>query len=503
MPDTNGNGSKITAPDVDVLRRSVTKDDYNEKPQAGAVYHFTVPAIGSNTIPDLPGFWSFARDWVLYSTIYRESVWSAALSIAISKISARGFDVKSDVPLRRKRAQQLFLSFDDNKGWVSGLQKHLMSYLVTGNGGHVEIVRATQGAGSRILGLVPLDSFRCLRTGDPDIPIIYRDRKGRLHEMKDYQVFSLADMPDPMDLWYGVGHCAAERAYRAITKLEGMERFLYEKVTGQRALAVHLVGGVSPNTISDGIATARAQAQSKGLQTYMGAAIVPVMGDAPVSVVTIPLAEVPEGFSRKEEWDIALTTYARAIGIPVQDLQPLSGQGLGTGAQTQVLDEAAKGQGLAAWEGAFGHMINQHVLDDKTTFSLMTEDLRDREREAIVRNSEASAIGAYVAMGAINAAQALNLAVDRDQLPKEFLPTDLTGTETLSDTEKPVDDPAGGLPAIGETVPTPISEALRGGLPVIGQTPGADVPLISAKEAVERNAEGAYALFEQLTKESA
>lgn len=475
-----GNG-KITAPDVDVLRRSVTRDDYNTDPMAGAVFHFTVPALGSDSIPDLPPFWSFARDWVLYSTLYRESVWAAAISIATSKIAAQGFEVKGDVPLRVKRAQQLFLGFDDNKGWVSGLQKHLLSFLVTGNGAHVEIVRATSGAGSRILGLVPLDSFRCLRTGDPDVPIIYRDRRGRMHEMRDHQVFSIADMPDPMDLWYGVGHCAAERAYRAISKLEGIERFVYEKVTGQRALAVHLVGGVGRNTINDALNTAKGEAQAKGLQVYMGAAIAPVAGDAPVSVVTIPLAELPEGFDRKQEWDIALTTYARAIGIPVQDLQPLSGQGLGTGAQTQVLDEAAKGQGLAAWRGSFEHNVNQHVLDEKTTFGFNVQDLRDREREAIVRGNEATAVGAWVQMGAITPEQALNLGVDRDQLPREFLATDLTAGQALSDDEKPVDDPAGGLPMIGETVPTPISEALRGGLPLIAATPGADVPLISQK----------------------
>ena len=480
MAEANGNG-KITAPDADVLARSVTRDDYNTEPMAGAVYHFTVPALGSNTIPDLPGFWSFARDWVLYSTLYRESMWGAALSIAISKVTAQGFDIKGNVPLRVKRAQQLFLGFDDNKGWVSGLQKHLLSYLVTGNGAHTEIVRATRGAGSRILGLVPLNSFRCLRTGDPDVPIIYRDRKGRMHEMRDYQVFSLADMPDPMDLWYGVGHCAAERAYRAIIKLEGIERFVFEKVTGQRALAIHLVGGVGKNTINDALTTARGEAQSKGLQVYMGAAIAPINSDAPVSLVTIPLAELPEGFQRKEEWDIALTTYARAIGIPVQDLQPLSGQGLGTGAQTQVLDEAAKGQGLAAWRPSWEHNVNQHVLDDKTSFYFNTNDLRDREREATVRGAEATAVGAWVAMGAITPAQALNVAVDRDQLPKEFLLTDQTAGNVLSDDEKPGDHPADGLPAIGETVPTPISEALRGGLPVIGQTPGPGVPLISQK----------------------
>lgn len=475
MAESNG---KITLAEQDVLAHSVTKDDYNQRPMQGAVFHFSVPALGSDSIPDLPAYWSFARDWVLYSTLYRESMWASAISKAISKITAQGFEVKGDVPLRIKRAQQLFLGLDNGRGWVSGMQKHLAAFLLTCNGGHVEIVRATRGAGSRILGLVPLDPFRCLRSGDPDVPILYRDRVGKLHEMKDYQVFSITDMPDVMEMWYGLGHPASERAYRSIIKLEGMDRFVYEKVTGQRALAIHFISGVAPKTVNDALTSARAEAQSKGLLSYMGAAIVPMMGDVPVNLVTVPLAELPEGFNRKEEWDLAVNTYAIAIGIPVQDLQPLSGQGLGTGAQTQVLDEAAKGQGLAAWRPSWEHNVNQHALDDSTTFYFNTNDLRDREREAIVRTNEAAAVGAWVAMGAITPQQALNVGVDRDQLPKEFLPADLTAGNTLSDGEKPVDEAA--LPVIGDTV-RPISAVLRDGLPLISQMPGRELPLISQK----------------------
>src|SRR3990167_8093103 len=426
----NGSGAEV-------LKKSVTASDYNRAPLSG-IFHFMLP--GSPTAPDLPAFWSPARDHVLFNTLYRSSMWAAAISLAITKLVAQSFEVESDVPLRAKRAQELFLSLDSNRGWVGGLSKHLQGYLLTDNGGPVEIVRASGAAGSRILGLIPLDTFRAIRTGDPEIPLLYRDRLGALHEMRWHDAFILSDNPDQADLWYGVGHAAAERAYDAILKLEAIERYVREKVSGSRALALDFIQGVLDSQIDDAKTAASAEKAAKGVIQYMGSVIISLMGDTPINHVRIPLSELPDGFNRKEEFDIAILTFARAIGIPVQDLQPLSGQGLGTGAQTVVLDESSKGMGLAAWRKDWTHAVNQYVLDSRTTFYFHERDIRDREREAKVRMDEAAAVKTWVDMGSINPAQAAQLGVDRDQLPKEFIPADTTAGDTLSDIEKPEEE---------------------------------------------------------------
>lgn len=433
LPAPNGNSAGATV--AEVIAKSVTKRDYNDRPYPG-VFSFMLPAPMS-AAQDLPAFWTPARDWVLYSTLFRESMWQAALGIAISKVVSMGFEVDSEVPLRARRAQNLFLNMDAGHGFVSGLSKHLQSFSLTDNGGPIEIVRASSAAGSRILGLVPLDTFRCWRTGDPTRPVIYQDLRGGWHEMRDHEVILLADMPDQSDRWYGIGHCAAERAYRTILKLESIERFIYEKVSGQRALSIYFVNGVMAGQVEQGIESAKAAAQAKGVSTYLGATIIPLAGDIPVKVEEVPLAELPDGFDRKEEWDIALTTYARCLGIAVQDLQPLSGQGLGTGAQSQVLDEAAKGQGLAAWRQAFEHVVNEYALDDKTTFYFKTSDIRDRERETKVSLDYATASETWFRMG-MPYAQIVNKAVDDKQMPPEYrVENDLTPGINIADDEKP------------------------------------------------------------------
>lgn len=473
----------------DIIKQSVTRDDYS---QGGAIWHMILPtSMGASGASDLAPFWSFGRDWQLYQTLYREGMWASAISLAITKLTSQGFEVESDIPLRARRAQEFFIDFDSERGWVGGLSKHLQAFILTGNGGPVEIVRATSAAGSRILGLVPLDTFRCTRTGDPDTPIIYRDRLGALHPMRDYQVFILSDMPDQCETWYGVGHCSAERAWDSIGRLETINRYIRDKVSGQRELAIDFVSGALPTQIENAKKTAQSDAVAKGITNFLGSVIVPVAGDVAPQGYRINLAELPDGFDRKQEYDIAIVNYARALGIAVQDLQPLSGQGLGTGAQTVVLDEAAKGQGLSAWRKMWEHAVNMYVLDDKTTFYFHTEDMRDRERAAKVAIDEANAVKVWVDMGAIDVQQALQLGVDSDNLPKEFIPVDATPDGTLSDEEKPEQEGAGAAPSEAPAMPEVPAAPPAPAVPVIPAPKAARVKAAQVAELIRAELDAA------------
>src|SRR3990172_11322354 len=265
--------------EAQVLKKSVTAAEYNESPMQNVLMHFIQPGV--STAPDLPGFWSPQRDYVLYSTVYGESMWWAAIYLAITKQVAESFEVDSDIPIRARRSQELFLGMDGGRGWVSGLSRHLQAYLLPGNGGPVEIVRASGAPGRRILGLIPLDTFRTIRTGDPDVPLLYPDRPAYLHQIKVHEAFILSDSPDQSDLWYGIGHCAAERSYNAVSKLEYIERYIRDKVSGQRALALDFINGVIDTQIRDAKTAAQAEAQAKGIVQYMGSVIIALMGDTP------------------------------------------------------------------------------------------------------------------------------------------------------------------------------------------------------------------------------
>lgn len=481
-------------PDTDVLKKSVTKLDYPEDPRAG-VLHFFMPTWGLGMAPDLPPFWSAQRDQVLAGTLYREHIWESAVYIAITKKTSQDWKVDSDVPLRARRAQQLFLELDSGRGWVSGMQRHLQAYLLTGNGGAIEIVRATGASGARILGLVPLDPLRTLRTGDPDVPLLYRDRRGNIHELKDHQCFILSDMPDTSELWYGVGHCAAERAYNKIVTMEGLERYLMEKITGRRPLALHIINGLSKQQIADALSMAQEDAQSKGQTNYMGAAVAAIVDPtATPGLVTIPFAELPDGFDPVEERREAKLAYAAAIGIDPQELDPsLAARGaLGTGAQSMVLDDKEKGKGLYAWDKAWAWAVNYNTLDDHTTFTWSENDLRDRAAEQKIRTDRATEVSTLVTATVYTPAQGMQILVDAEQAPQEFLPQDLTPDDDLTDTEKPEGEMSTDMPPVPERIaalaPDDGLPAVPGRIAALGSGDG--LPGVPARIAALSNAGG-------------
>lgn len=435
----------ITETDFRSLTKSVKKNDYPSV-KGGYAYFFVPSVYDPNytvTPYDLPGDWMTRDKWLRYST-HVETMWANAVTVAVTKLQSLAYNVSGEIPLRVKRAQELLLNADAGRGWVPFLGKVVRDYLTTDNGCFIEIERYTGARGARIKGLHHLDSLRCRRTGDPEIPVIYIDLKGIEHELRYWQVIDLVDMPDGRAESLGQGECAAHRAWRTIAKLAAIERYVFEKVAGRRALAIHLVSGITPQQLKGVVEGAHQSADAKGAISYMGAAIGAFMSNTPPALVTIPLAELPDGFSPEQERKDGYARYAAALGIDLQDLLPLSGQGLGTGTQSVVLDEKQSGKGLASFRQDSTHKLNRFVMDDKTIFGYNENDLRDQKAKAEIAKMRGEFVGGLIDKRVIEPPQGLQVLVDSDDLPKEFLEEDETSFEDLSDTEKPVTPNAGG-----------------------------------------------------------
>lgn len=425
-------------PDPDVIKRSVTQADYAESPQGGAfllrvgswpVYGSLLPTIDNLSLRD--------ADMACIATVDHEAIWAGAVAIAITKVSSLAWEVQGDIPLRTRRGQELLLNADAGRGWVSFISKILQDFLLTSNGAFIEVVRATKSENSAIIGLIPLDSMRCVRTGNPEYPVTYRDLNGNIHNLRSADVIEFADMPSSRASMFGSGKCAAARAYKSIYKLACIESYVSDKVSGRRPLAVHLVNGLNDLQLRSVLQTAQSEADARGAIAYMGAIMATVPGETAPGIATIPLADFPDNFNRRDELDIAILAYANNLGLDVQDLQPLTGRALGTGAQSQVLDEKAKGKGLAAFRQQFVHAINTWVLPDMTTMVFVEKDWRDKKLNAEYNKEVESYVSDSVERGIITAPQGLQALVDENVYPDEFLPTDITPDTTLADDEKP------------------------------------------------------------------
>ncbi len=431
------------SPQADVLRHSVTKDDYRKDPRAGysGIYQLTVPYSGG--AGDLPPYWSPYRDRVLKTSPMREAMWASAIGIATSKVASADWRLEGT---KVTYWNKLLNAADGNQSFVSFQEKQIRDYLLTDNGAFFELVHVSNARGSRLLGITHLPSWRCIRTPSPDVPVIYMDRMGDWHEMKDYQVVTLADEVDGDNLFYGTGHCAAARAWPAIAKLSALELYVYEKISGKRPSRIYLVNAnLNDKQLQAAINAGEERANQKGYVMYMDAIMVPILDPgANASVAAIDLKGLPENFSPEEERIHAMLTYANAIGIDPVELDPnlaARGRALGSGSQAQVLDDKQSTKGLISYHKKVEYLYNEYILPDRVSFFLGVNDIVDATRRAGIAKVRSESVRVLVGNGSeppiITPEQAKQVLADAGDIPAEFLAADLTSTEMLRDNEKP------------------------------------------------------------------
>ncbi len=385
-------------------RQDVKRDDYPDDPRSGPfsflvpTFHYYAGLQGQELPRSLPHWtpnntaWAttlYSRDRVLRYTVNHEPLWAGAVQTLITKIVSQTYDLQGDQPTVKKRYQDLFAHCNNGIGLSGMLEYTCRDAVTTDNGYFIQKVHKTRASSSRIVDLTHLDSLRCRRTGDPDIPVIYTDQRGREHELYWWQVMCGSINPDPSEQFYGVGTSPASLCYPTIRSLAMMIRYLAEKVSGDRPLAFDFIGGITPQQVTSGIETAKAgrdaAVQEHGFLTasaYMGSILFASPAKDGISHVRVNLAELPDGFNRKEEFELAVYIYANGLGLDPQDLMPLSGGSLGSGQQSETLDDKASGRLPAILAKKISKQLNWEVLPETIEHFWVTNDLRDKTLEA-------------------------------------------------------------------------------------------------------------------------
>lgn len=426
----------------EVLRRSVTRDEIEtygvKNGYSGGIMRFTIAGVagpGLNLPYNPPAYWSPGRDSTLKAAYRNGGQWGSAVNIAVTKVMVSGYELDGDVALRVRHAREML-----GAGWIDLLTRLGRDYVTTDNGAFLEIVRATKAYGSKVLGFVALSSARCVRTGDPEIPVIYYDALGQYHEMKAYQVAEFSDMPD--DDYYGVGLCATSRAWDSIYEDLAVSNYFKEKATGRRPTALYFLSGFAPNAVSDAMAVAQEDTNRKGAQSFMGAAVASNPNPTTPNLTTIPLMSLPDNFDQQQHEELTQIRYANALGIDPTDLNPrlIGNRALGAGSQAQTLDDKAKSKGLISLREKISEFFNDtarwHPLPGGVTFAWSERDLKDQQAQASVSQTRAATRKTQVESGEITTEQALQLAVDAGDVPESFIAIDQTQEESLTDEDK-------------------------------------------------------------------
>lgn len=422
---------------------------------------------GSNQLlGELPVYWSRQRDVVLSQTIDQDPYWNGAVKKAIAKGVTQQWDLKFNERNRNsaEKLRELFKNSNGRQGFKHFLNQHLQDYFLTDNGAFIEIDREDNSKpGSKIIGLYHLDSLRCYRTGDPDVPVIYMDLHNRYHPMTWWQVWSISDTPNARNNYFGVGRCAAGGVYERIRRMVAIRLYEYERITGGSPQELVALGGLTMEQLNNMRETYEADRTARNISVFGGAMVVPVMTRDAISMASIPLAQLPANYNQTEEIEQASVEYANGLGISKLDIKPLMGRMSGTATQSDVMDSQSDSSGLGLWSGSFEDFINEMVAPSTVTYYWAFNKPKAKKAEADTANVYTTAATAMVGSQLLTPQQGNNWLVDKDVIGPEYLAeSDLTQTGIMGEDDKPdVVDPETGQP-VTTTDPTAPAQGAQG-----------------------------------------
>lgn len=347
---------------------------------------------------------------------------------AITTIAGRNaaFSWKLNGPEKLvKIAQDMFLNANRGLGWESWVTKTSIDLSSQDSGGFVEIIRAGDTPSAPVINFAHLDAGRCYSTGDPETPVIYRDRLDRFHALKWYQVHHLLESPAPHENYqgplYGLQFSAVSKVLKAAQILKSISTYQDEKLSGRNESAIHLIRGIDVKKIEDAMLQTRAMADSQGLTRYIRPAMVGSHNpDAEVGHDTIELASLPPNFDLETTMKWYISAMALAFGVDYQDFAPLPSGHLGSGKQSEVLHMKSRGKGPALWQKLMEHFLNTSgVLPEGVTFMFDEQDMEAEKDVAAMALQRAQERAARILSTEIDGEAARSLALDAGDLTQE------------------------------------------------------------------------------------
>lgn len=292
----------------------------------------------------------------------------------------------------------------DTFGWLPFVQKFSQDLYSQDNGAFIELIRDQpidansrfKGPLAPVIGIANIDSGQCQRTGNPEIPVVYTDREGNKHWLKWYEVIPFSDFPSPIQSMNGVGVCSISRALRLAQIIRSVAMYKDEEVSGRNIRKINIVGGVSNSQIDDAIKRTNEAADNKNFSRFIEHVILASLDpDKPVSVETVELASLPEGYDYDQEMQWYVAGLALDFGIDYQELAPLPGGNIGSASQSIMLHKKSSGKGPRSWmDSLSAAFMNYGVLPrgSKLIFNDKNEQEEMEKQEIRTKASEEAAI---------------------------------------------------------------------------------------------------------------
>lgn len=447
MPTNNGSDNGIKAPlptdtvlDLSVQQRA-TKDDT-----------FVSGSFWFGGYDDeVPAWWSERREQYLADFWKKpgNDILQGAISSMVKKFKSMQWVLEGPERVAN-RYQPVIAESEFGKGWSTLLTKTLTDYFTHDKGAFWELIGEGDPSGplqGQVLGVAHLDSSLCQLTGDITYPVLFNNVKtGLSHKLHTTRVVHLVDMESPNEALNGVGWCAVSRVLASSSVLLKLARYKNEKLSDLPPAGMLLLNNIMPAQWED--TNARYKRERRRLGQELWTNMLVLMGLDPAQPVTaefLSFATLPDAFNELEATNIYVNIVALAFGIDVREFWPMSQGSLGTGKESEIQAQKAKGKGVGDIISTLERAINWKVLPPAVTFRF---DFQDSEEDRLAAEINKEKINSIMSMWQpASIKDGIEPPVTREELrqmladnvpyfKEEFLLVDITDDIEVDDIER-------------------------------------------------------------------
>lgn len=391
--------------------------------------------------PILPPFGTKERDRQLrlYHRNEYNLLWQGAIAGIIKRIASTPYTI--DGPAAKVDYFQTVLGTAQfGQGWEIFVSRFLEDYFTQDYGGMVEIIAMGDPNGpltSPVIKLASLDAGRVYVTGNPYYPFLYYSLyTNALHRMHASRIWRFVDQPSPDERYLGIGLCALSRCIAAVNREIYMNRFVETRLDDKPKPGVGVTSGITPKQ-RDNLWAAYSKDQGGDEKPAWGKVfwIDSVDLDKPADVKFIPFAQTPELFDFEKYKSLDVNEIALGLGIDRQELWELSGRALGSGSQSAVLAEKARGKTIGYIYQCLERFVNVRVLPEDCEFKFKIKDETAEQVRASIDGSLATIVSTLTGGGkqggeaVISAQQARAYLANQSEAFRDVLTNDAGNVE--------------------------------------------------------------------------
>lgn len=339
--------------------------------------------------PDIISPWGYRqRDLDLRNLFYatHNSLVQGTVSNIVKQIQSTPWKI---VGGRNNTAyfQRMLQEAQFGEGWEAWLDRIVTDYLTQDFGAVVEII----GAGKpdreikgRVTSIAQLDSLSCYASKNAEFPVIYfNEENNSMHRMHQTRAVRLVDMRSPRRMAYSNGFCALSRYVSQASVDIMLGRHDNEMLSDLPPAGILSTSGLTSTQWGNIQSIYEKNREADGQSIFRNTMVVNSIDPAlPIKIEIVSFSALPENFDVEKFIRYHVNMLALTFGVDPQDIWPLSGQALGTGTQSEVLNQKAKGKMIGQIRTMLTRFLNRDVLPDGMEFLFEYKDTEDDKERA-------------------------------------------------------------------------------------------------------------------------